>query len=115
MGQIVGRIIHKLQLYGNICSYCRIELHDRNFSVDHVVPVSKGGENSIFNKVASCQGCNKAKSDMPLEEFLQRFWHRRGLKPLPVIMNHLNKQNAPWKLPVIEPKGNIKQRADWVY
>ena len=44
---------------GKRCRYCgQIK---GNFHLDHVYPVSKGGETSIDNLVTSCQSCNSAK------------------------------------------------------
>lgn len=33
------------------------------FEIDHVLPVSKGGDNSFNNLVTSCWMCNSKKSD----------------------------------------------------
>lgn len=48
------------------CQYCgstppKVVLH-----VDHIVPVSKGGDNSEGNLVTACDACNLGKSDVPL-------------------------------------------------
>ena len=56
--------------YGKRCYYCGIELQDygtSNFcalaTVDHVIPKSKGGKNSIDNYVPCCLSCNARKKD----------------------------------------------------
>lgn len=37
------------------------------FQVDHVIPLNKGGLDTIENCVASCRACNRERSDsMPL-------------------------------------------------
>lgn len=41
------------------CRYCG----DPATSVDHVIPWSRGGRNTMDNLVASCQPCNEAKGD----------------------------------------------------
>ena len=41
-------------------------------TVDHIVPVSRGGSNGPENIVLACWECNMAKKDQSLEEFLQR-------------------------------------------
>lgn len=49
------------------CEYCGSE---ENITVDHVVPISKGGAHSIENIVPACQPCNSSKGAKPLEEWL---------------------------------------------
>jgi 5-methylcytosine-specific restriction endonuclease McrA len=46
-----------------ICQYCGKELHQRNATIDHVLPKAKGGKNSYLNTVCSCKPCNSWKSD----------------------------------------------------
>lgn len=46
-----------------ICQYCGERLHDKNCSIDHVIPVSKGGKNRWDNLTTSCRLCNSYKSD----------------------------------------------------
>ena len=35
--------------------------------VDHIKPVSKGGDNNIINLITSCSSCNNGKSNIPLD------------------------------------------------
>lgn len=49
---------------GNRCAYCSAHAG----TVDHVVPRSRGGENSWQNLVASCRTCNNRKGDRTLDE-----------------------------------------------
>lgn len=64
------------------CFYCGIRLHYGYFprgpaspsgsvkhTVDHVVPLSKGGSPGKRNQVSACLLCNTAKGAMTLEEF----------------------------------------------
>ena len=46
------------------CQYCGAKSVDDNvlLEVDHIVPVSKGGDNNIENLVTSCKKCNIGKS-----------------------------------------------------
>lgn len=41
------------------------------FEFDHIVPVSKGGDNSIGNLGIATSAANKAKGNLTLEEFVQ--------------------------------------------
>lgn len=47
-----------------VCAHCGcpVAIGD-NFTVEHVVPISKGGTNDLVNIVALCQTCNTTKGD----------------------------------------------------
>ena len=47
------------------CVYCGAKATD----IDHVIPRSSGGTNSVYNLVASCRACNEKKSNKTLKEF----------------------------------------------
>ena len=47
------------------CVYCGA----RATEIDHVIPRSSGGTNSIYNLVASCKSCNQMKSNLTLKDF----------------------------------------------
>jgi CRISPR/Cas system Type II protein with McrA/HNH and RuvC-like nuclease domain len=42
----------------------------RTYELDHIVPASKGGDNSIGNLGITCVEANRAKSDLSVEELL---------------------------------------------
>lgn len=50
------------------CQYCGKRLVLSECTLEHIVPVSKGGENSWDNVVIACTGCNKKKADKSLEQ-----------------------------------------------
>jgi hypothetical protein len=56
---------------GLACVWCGSSLEDEGvtLSLDHVVPVSRGGKNASRNLVTSCRKCNSVRGDRPLEEF----------------------------------------------
>ena len=43
----------------------------RTYSLDHVVPVSKGGQFTLANMGLTCKEANKAKDDLAIEELLK--------------------------------------------
>jgi hypothetical protein len=45
------------------CGYCRSQVRfaTQSFSVEHIVPRSKGGTSTLDNLALSCQGCNSHK------------------------------------------------------
>jgi len=50
------------------CQYCGKAAPDAVLQVDHIRPVSKGGDNEIVNLVTSCRSCNAGKSDRELSD-----------------------------------------------
>lgn len=50
------------------CQYCGITLATNKLTIDHVLPRSRGGENSWRNCVCSCFECNNKKSNRTPEE-----------------------------------------------
>ncbi len=40
------------------CEYCDAE---GNLTIDHVIPISKGGQNTLTNVVLACMSCNNSK------------------------------------------------------
>jgi 5-methylcytosine-specific restriction endonuclease McrA len=53
------------------CVYCQIDISS-NFHVDHIVPISKGGTNHLFNIQLLCPTCNMKKHTTDHETFLKR-------------------------------------------
>lgn len=51
-----------------ICQYCGKHLGKKEYTVDHVIPRSRGGKNTWDNLVASCRKCNFKKSNKLLSE-----------------------------------------------
>jgi len=47
--------------YGHKCLRCSTPEHERPLTRDHVVPLSKGGNNSIENIQPLCKPCNTLK------------------------------------------------------
>lgn len=52
------------------CHYCRCGIALGNLSADHYIPLSRGGDRSYSNVVASCKTCNVRKGHMLPEEFI---------------------------------------------
>lgn len=50
------------------CQYCGAKAPDVVLHVDHINPVSKGGDSEIINLLTSCEPCNLGKSDRLLSD-----------------------------------------------
>ncbi|MCP4665420.1 MAG: HNH endonuclease [Deltaproteobacteria bacterium] len=62
-----------------VCYYCRRMVGRDQLTMDHVVPLSRGGKSKKGNIVPACKECNSKKKYMlPLEweEYLERLARR---------------------------------------
>ncbi len=51
-----------------ICYYCQGKFKPADLTMDHIVPISRGGKNNKGNVVPACKECNsKKKYHLPIE------------------------------------------------
>jgi len=50
------------------CAYCLMQSAERDMTVDHVIPESRGGALDWMNTVAACRSCNMRKANRTPEE-----------------------------------------------
>lgn len=50
------------------CCYCGQQFRERNLTIDHVTPRSKGGADDWLNVVSACSPCNSRKGSKSPEE-----------------------------------------------
>lgn len=60
---------------GNACTYCHTPFvaernHVHEMTVDHVIPISRGGSCSVENLTAACRQCNTKKGKKTAKEWL---------------------------------------------
>lgn len=79
--------------FGERCWYCgssghfyssyknRTPFHN-GIHIDHIIPTSCGGSNDLDNLALSCPPCNRAKSNLALEDFYGYLDQIRGHYPL---------------------------------
>jgi 5-methylcytosine-specific restriction endonuclease McrA len=59
------------QLQAGVCHYCGQRFDAEALTMDHVVPVARGGTSSKGNVVPACAACNKSKRCLtPAEQIL---------------------------------------------
>ena len=73
---MVRKLAHEIfQKHGGKCFYCKRQCSKRDprksthATVDHLVPVAKGGMTKDDNLVLACNACNAAKGALTYVEF----------------------------------------------
>ena len=67
----------KRRLAKGICHYCGQPALPKELTMDHIVPISRGGKSTKSNVVPCCKECNNAKKQllpMEWEQYLQQFY-----------------------------------------
>lgn len=54
------------------CCLCGKFIDYEDFTIDHIIPVAKGGTNNIDNLQCACKVCNKIKTDVLPDEFTDK-------------------------------------------
>lgn len=65
----------KRKCSGGVCYYCHNRFHSGELTMDHVVPIVRGGKSTKGNVVPVCRECNnKKKYLLPIEweEYMER-------------------------------------------
>lgn len=55
-----------------ICHYCKQKFSRDELTLDHIVPVSRGGRSTKGNMVVCCRSCNQAKKYLTPAEMILR-------------------------------------------
>ena len=69
----------KRRLAKGICHYCDRSFPPKRLTMDHIVPISRGGKSTKGNVVPCCKECNTAKKQLlPMEwdTYLKQFHQR---------------------------------------
>lgn len=66
-----------MKYFENRCGYCGVKLKD--YHIEHVIPLSRGGSHTKSNIIVSCPSCNYDKNTKRLEEWYpqQPFYNRK--------------------------------------
>lgn len=62
----------KAQLAKGVCHFCQQSFPAIDLTMDHLIPISRGGETKKSNVVTACKECNtQKKSKTPVELILE--------------------------------------------
>lgn len=65
----VNRVVAQCQRCKTfVCYYCGFQFKRKDLHIDHIVPLSKGGEHSVKNICRSCSDCNLKKRDTAVSD-----------------------------------------------
>lgn len=95
---------------GEICQYCDSPAPDGD--VDHILPLSKGGRDSLDNLVWSCQRCNREKHDKTLYEWIMSVKHSH-LSTIPIESYPV--PEIPEVEESITPKTKLESATIWLF
>jgi len=81
----------------NTCQYCSKKMLSSELTMDHVLPKSRGGDNTWTNLVTCCKKCNQKKRDRTPEEAGMKL-NKKPLKPSNSILRFTNKIIPIWNI-----------------
>ncbi len=58
----------RAQIGPGICYYCKGKFAKEDLTMDHVIPLARGGKTTKKNVVVSCKGCNADKKHWTMAE-----------------------------------------------
>jgi len=84
--KIKARDLKKSQWWKNkiaagICYYCQKQFPAQELTMDHVVPLARGGRSTKGNVAPSCQKCNSEKKYYTQAEIVMRRLHDTSGEP----------------------------------
>lgn len=88
----------------NTCAYCGQSFPTGDLTVDHVIPKSRGGDDSWTNLIAACGPCNQRKADrLPREANMYPRWQPKP--PPPGWRQYRSHIRREWR-PLLHTKGS---------
>lgn len=80
------KLKRKLLKRTDVCRYCNSK---EELTVDHVLPLSRGGKSGMKNLAVACRKCNQDKGALTHEEYLEKL--RRRNRKIPVLKKKTRK------------------------
>lgn len=77
-GTLTRAAIGQLFARAHLCPYCGVDMERSDMTLDHRVPLSRGGVHGASNVVVCCRRCNHEKRDLPYDAWLAVVSRRAG-------------------------------------
>ena len=69
---------------GHRCQICGCDLSFEEMSVDHIIPLAKGGDDQLDNLQCACKICNSFKQDLLPGDFYEKiveiYWQQTKIR-----------------------------------
>jgi 5-methylcytosine-specific restriction endonuclease McrA len=72
---------------GFCCQYCGMRFSPEQLTLDHVIPISRGGKDAWNNVVTACKPCNHKKGNNLMEEIGMMVLSRPRRPTLPTFLH----------------------------
>lgn len=69
-GTLTPAALSRLYRSSHACPYCDVQLTRDTRTLDHIVPLARGGIHGLNNVLVCCADCNRRKSDKLLADWL---------------------------------------------
>lgn len=89
-------------VFGGKCFYSGRPVAENDFEIDHVVPKSKGGENSVYNYVLVAKNINRKKHNKYDAEAATKILYIVRITYAPKVLELLNKKEQKDKCDAIQ-------------
>lgn len=66
--------IYIYQKYNGHCAICGRSVKFKESTIDHIIPIAKGGTNYMDNLQLACDECNGVKSNLTTERLFEKIW-----------------------------------------
>ena len=81
----------------NQCQYCGVIESPREMTIDHVIPRSRGGENTWSNLVTCCKKCNQKKGNRTPQEANMSLLNK-PIRPKNSILRQISDVQPIWNI-----------------
>lgn len=65
---MLNAVLSPLHINRHVCAYCGHRFGGDDMTREHIIPVSRGGQDTWMNCIAACKGCNGRKGNRLPEE-----------------------------------------------